>query len=328
MTVQRTSWSSSIVAKNVADVVSSLPKQIGAVSVQVRVTDKFRSAIGHEPIPTRLTGPRTPRNKRRPFSWEPPVAGAKTWPMVLCGGTIGSLVAIGSAQYVLSNYHVFEADIVPGGNGIVAMTGDPIIQPGLIDVGCNVAGAQTVATLVKKSSLPGSNVDCSIGQVVPGMVDNRGRILEVGTISKTPLAAAINQRVKKSGRTTGLTASRVAGLNGTISVTYENECAGGTAFTKTFTGQILVTSSISNPFISGGTRARSWLRTREGTLVPSVCFMRAARRCDRAADPGSARLSRRDDGRQVGQSGQNMRSHPLAFMRRVVCFSPREIGVG
>ena len=35
-------------------------------------------------------------------------------------------------------------------------------------------------------------------------------------------------------------------------MTYENECAGGTAFTKTFTGQILITSSISNPFISGG----------------------------------------------------------------------------
>jgi hypothetical protein len=84
------------------------------------------------------------------------------------------------------------------------------------------------------------------------MVDRKGRILEVGTISKTPIAAAINQRVKKSGRTTGLTTSTVAGLNGTISVTYDNECAGGFAFTKTFTGQILVTSSVSNPFISGG----------------------------------------------------------------------------
>jgi len=117
---------------------------------------------------------------------------------------------------------------------------------------CVAAGAQTVATLVKKSSLPGSNVDCSVGQVVQGMVDRKGRILEVGTISKTPIAAAINQRVKKSGRTTGLTTSTVAGLNGTISVTYDNECAGGFAFTKTFTGQILVTSSVSNPFISGG----------------------------------------------------------------------------
>jgi len=240
-------------AKDVADVVSSLPKQIGAVSVQVQVTEKFRSAIGHEPITNATEG--TPHTAKQ----TPPIQLGTSggWSKDLangfcCGGTIGSLVQIGTTQFVLSNYHVFEADIVPGGNGIVAMTGDPIIQPGLIDVGCVAAGAQTVATLVKKSSLPGSNVDCSVGQVVQGMVDRKGRILEVGTISKTPVAAAINQRVKKSGRTTGLTTSTVAGLNGTISVTYENECAGGFAFTKTFTGQILVTSSVSNPFISGG----------------------------------------------------------------------------
>jgi len=240
-------------AKDVADVVSSLPKQIGAVSVQVQVTEKFRSAIGHEPITNATEG--TPHTAKQ----TPPIQLGTSggWSKDLangfcCGGTIGSLVQIGTTQFVLSNYHVFEADIVPGGNGIVAMTGDPIIQPGLIDVGCVAAGAQTVATLVKKSSLPGSNVDCSVGQVVQGMVDRKGRILEVGTISKTPIAPAINQRVKKSGRTTGLTTSTVAGLNGTISVTYENECAGGFAFTKTFTGQILVTSSVSNPFISGG----------------------------------------------------------------------------
>ncbi len=239
--------------KNVADVVGSLPKQIGAISVQVQVTDKFRAAIGHEPVTDSIEG--TPHTAKQ----TPPIQLGTSggWGKDLangfcCGGTMGALVSIGGVQHVLSNYHVFEADIVPGGNGIVAMTGDPVIQPGLIDVGCNVAGAQTVATLVKKSSLPGSNVDCSVGQVVPGMVDNKGRILEVGVISKTTVPAAINQKVKKSGRTTGLTASKVAGLNATISVTYENECAGGTAFTKTFTGQILVTSSTSNPFISGG----------------------------------------------------------------------------
>ena len=32
-----------------------------------------------------------------------------------CGGTLGSLVHIGSTQYILSNYHVFRSDIVPGG---------------------------------------------------------------------------------------------------------------------------------------------------------------------------------------------------------------------
>jgi hypothetical protein len=151
----------------------------------------------------------------------------------------------------LSNYHVFESDIVPGGNGVVATTGDPIIQPGLIDVNCNVNGAQTVGTLVKKSSLPGSNVDCAIAQVVPGMVRTDGAILEIGPISNTTVGAFINQAVKKSGRTTGLTHSFVSGLNATVSVVYDNECAGGKAFTKTFTGQIVIANSGSKFLDSG-----------------------------------------------------------------------------
>ena len=168
-----------------------------------------------------------------------------------CGGTLGSLVQIGGTQYILSNYHVFESDIVSGGNNRVATTGDPIIQPGLIDVGCNASKAQTVATLVKKSSLPNSNVDASIAQVVPGMVRTDGAILEIGTISAQTVAAAVTQAVKKSGRTTGLTRSTISGLNATVSVAYDNECAGGTAFTKTFTGQIII-SNKGSKFLAAG----------------------------------------------------------------------------
>ncbi len=151
----------------------------------------------------------------------------------------------------MSNYHVFESDTVNGGNGIVAKTGDPVIQPGLIDVNCNAAGAQVVGTLVKVSSLPGSNVDVSVAQVASGMVSANGSILEIGTISSSTTAAAINQAVKKSGRTTGLSRSKISGLNATISVSYENECAGGTAFTKTFTGQIVV-SNHGSKFLNSG----------------------------------------------------------------------------
>jgi len=172
-----------------------------------------------------------------------------------CGGTLGSLVQIGTTKYILSNYHVFESDIVSGGNGIIAKSGDPIIQPGLIDVGCNRNNAQTVATLAPNisgnPSLPNSNVDASIAQVVDGMVRLDGSILEIGTISATIVNASLNQLVKKSGRTTGLTRSTVSGLNATVSVTYDNECAGGTAFTKTFTGQIMIANS-GNKFIAGG----------------------------------------------------------------------------
>jgi hypothetical protein len=168
-----------------------------------------------------------------------------------CGGTLGSLVAKGGNQYILSNYHVLEADIVSGGNGQTAKTGDYVIQPGLIDVNCNAANAQNVGTLLKMSSLPNSNVDCAIAEVISGMVRTDGAILEIGTISSSTVAASINQAVKKSGRTTGLTRSKVSGLNATVSVAYDNECAGGAAFTKTFTGQIIIANRASK-FLAAG----------------------------------------------------------------------------
>ncbi len=168
-----------------------------------------------------------------------------------CGGTLGSLITKSGKKYILSNYHVFESDIVAGGNNRVAQTGDPIIQPGLIDVSCNASNAQDVATLVKSSSLPNSNVDASIAEIIAGMVREDGAILEIGTISSQTVAAAINQKVKKSGRTTGLTRSTISGLNATVSVAYDNECAGGAAFTKTFTGQIVVSNRASKFLASG-----------------------------------------------------------------------------
>jgi len=59
--------------------------------------------------------------------------------------------------------------------------------------------------------------------------------------------------VKKSGRTSGLTRSTIAGLNATVSVAYDNECAGGAAFTKTFTGQIVINNrNKGQEFLQGG----------------------------------------------------------------------------
>lgn len=168
-----------------------------------------------------------------------------------CGGTLGALVRIGSIQYILSNYHVLEADIVDGGNSDVAQSGDPVIQPGLIDVGCNAGNAQAVASLSGIKSLPGSNVDAAIAQVTSGMVRTDGAILGIGTISASTVGASLNQKVKKSGRTTGVTRSTISGLNATVSVAYDNECAGGAAFTKRFTGQIVIANRGSK-FIQGG----------------------------------------------------------------------------
>jgi len=168
-----------------------------------------------------------------------------------CGGTLGSLIQVNGAQYILSNYHVFESDIVSGGNNLIATTGSPIIQPALIDIRCNAHRARNVGTLVKLSSLPGSNVDVSIAEADPGMVRTDGAILAIGTLSPYTVEAYLNQEVKKSGRTTGLTRSHVSGLNATLTVQYENECAGGEAFTKTFTGQIVIAND-GGSFLGSG----------------------------------------------------------------------------
>lgn len=235
-------------AENAGEVIRNLPANVRGTGVQIHLTDKFRSMKGNpHGGGTSHTAKQTPPIQLGTSGgWSKDLANG-----YCCGGTLGSLVQVGSTQYILSNYHVFESDIVSGGNNTVAATGDPIVQPGLIDVNCTVSDAQTVATLVKKSSLPGSNVDCSIGKVVSGMVRTDGSILEIGTISNATVSAFINQAVKKSGRTTGLSRSSVSGLNATISVAYDNECAGGAAFTKTFTGQIVIANRGSS-FLNSG----------------------------------------------------------------------------
>jgi len=171
-----------------------------------------------------------------------------------CGGTLGSLVSKGGSQYILSNSHVLAGDVASGGNGRVSTIGDDIGQPGLIDVNCSAAGAQIVADLSTTSSIyppnNGSNVDCSIAQVRSGMVRTDGAILEIGTISSSTVAAFVGQGVKKSGRTTGLTRSSVSTINVAVNVGYETECA-GTSFTKSYTGQIIISNKGSRFLDSG-----------------------------------------------------------------------------
>src|SRR5438876_3360689 len=234
-------------ATNAGQVLRNLPQSVRGIGVDLHVADKFRAMKGNPHNQTSHTAKQTPPIQLGTSGgWSKDLANG-----YCCGGTLGSLVLIGSTQYILSNYHVFESDIVSGGNNTTAQTGDPIIQPGLVDVNCNKNLAQTVGTLVKKSSLPNSNVDCSIAKVVSGAVRTNGAILEIGTISKTTLAASLNLAVKKSGRTTGLSHSSISGLNATIRVIYDNECAGSTAFTKTFTGQIVI-SNHGKKFLNSG----------------------------------------------------------------------------
>jgi hypothetical protein len=172
-----------------------------------------------------------------------------------CSGTLGALVQNQSGdQFILSNAHVLVHDMVASSaDPDVAAIGNPVNQAGLVDVSCQVRPEDYVANLSTLSSLnpgAGSFVDAAVASVIPGYVSPDGAILQIGTISSTPVAAVLNQAVKKSGRTTGLTGSRVEGLNATVSVGYSMEC-GGTSFSTTFTGQIIA-GNRGSKFIAGG----------------------------------------------------------------------------
>ncbi len=219
---------------------NAVPESIEGIPVLVEVTGVIRPFADHKAKQT------PPISLGTSGGWKYDLANG-----YCCSGTLGSLVTKGGKNFILSNYHVFMGDMALGGNGRLAVTGDEVIQPGMVDINCNAANAQGVATLEGTRSLPSSNVDAAIAEIISGMVKTNGDILDIGTISRTTAAASVRQKVKKSGRTTGLTRSTVKGLNATVSVAYDTECAGDPAFTKTFTGQIIVKNTGSK-FLAGG----------------------------------------------------------------------------
>ncbi|MCH8188347.1 MAG: hypothetical protein IIB66_06540, partial [Proteobacteria bacterium] len=126
-----------------------------------------------------------------------------------CSGTLGCLVqdVLGN-QYVLSNNHVLA-------RSNQAEIGEDVNQPGQIDQNCSQDGViahltdfVTIRTS-KGRSVFDNEVDAAIAYVVPGAVSPDGSILDIGPVNTTVMDAFLGQQVKKSGRTTGLTAGEV-----------------------------------------------------------------------------------------------------------------------
>jgi len=177
-----------------------------------------------------------------------------------CGGTLGSLLASGSTQYILSADHVLA-------RSSAGSPGEAILQPGMIDTNCSTQGTTTVANLTQgsfsSSNLTGATVDAAIAQVVSGAVDSSGNILLLGNavdangvpVAGAPQAgqgqaASVGLAVGKSGRTTGLTCSMIDSTQLATSVDYTTNCDGtGTKFTVTYANQVSVAGG---DFSSGG----------------------------------------------------------------------------
>ena len=168
-----------------------------------------------------------------------------------CSGTLGSLVQDKTGNlYILSNTHVFAPDPAskPPSAPCLKCT---ISQPGAIDVRCEKKASDNIASNPFWISLiPDgiSTVDAAIAQTSADKVNNQGTILEIGPISSTPASAFVGQKVKKSGRTTGLTTGQVSAIDATITVEYTHGC-GGDSFETTFKNQILITPG---SFLNGG----------------------------------------------------------------------------
>ncbi len=157
-----------------------------------------------------------------------------------CSGTLGALVTKGSLYYILSNNHV----LARSGQ---ALLGEDISQPGLIDNNCQTP--QIVADFSEAAPLGSSNVDAAIALVRPNMVDLSGAILDIGTISAIPKTPSVGLRVKKSGRTTGLTTGRIYSVNTDVNVQYQKGCGIGDTFIITYQDQVIVFRS---GFSAGG----------------------------------------------------------------------------
>jgi len=182
-----------------------------------------------------------------------------TSPGGCCVGTLGSLIARGASNFILSNNHVLaRSDLGANGEAINqtrscgagtpvgTLAGHSVLKPVANDaIGCV---QPTTATLC---GLAPDNVDAAIS-TANGNVDTIGTILELGAATSTDIgdlppssnlglaSPADGFPVAKSGRTTGLTCSTIVAFSGTIAVDYDASCGGATAFQSHYNNQISV----------------------------------------------------------------------------------------
>lgn len=183
-----------------------------------------------------------------------------------CSGTLGALIEDASKrEYLLGNNHVLA-------KSDHASVGDAIVQPGLIDNNCtplgDAAAAGMVSSVAPVAQLTGwlplksklTNADAAIAQVTSRAVDPAGDILELGarqadgTLGAAPPGVSstggrgerawLDQKVAKSGRTTGLTCGGVSAIDLDVKVDYFLDCAETRPYlTKTFTHQLAISGN-------------------------------------------------------------------------------------
>lgn len=164
--------------------------------------------------------------------------GVSTGHPAITAGTIGCRVTYGSGNYwALSNNHVYADENQ-------ALDGDAVIQPGTFDGGS--APADVIGNLADFEPIlfdgSSNTIDAAIASTATALLGNSTTSDGYGTPESATIAASINMKVKKFGRTTGLTKGQVYALNATVNVGYSTGVA-------TFVNQIIITPG---SFSAGG----------------------------------------------------------------------------
>ncbi len=217
--------------------VSGIARKLDGVVVQTVVTGKI---YARRPGRGGGGGKKKPVDPTSRFDRPVPI-GVSTGHPSITAGTIGCRVTDGTDVYALSNNHVYAAQNQ-------ANIGDSVLQPGTIDGGVDPGDAIGTLADFETIKFDGSdNVidaaiavssDSNLGKATPS--DGYGAP-KSSTVSEQDLR--INQKVKKYGRTTGLTKGQVYGLNATVTINY------GGGKKALFVGQIIITPG---SFSAGG----------------------------------------------------------------------------
>jgi hypothetical protein len=162
----------------------------------------------------------------RTTRWRPAPGGVSIGHYQISAGTLGVVVRRSGVRVILSNNHVLA-------NSNSANIGDAILQPGPYDGGTStdrIATLDQFVPIVFDSfwdwllslfgiSRPVRNVvDAAVAKPLSDS-DVSDDILEIGAVSGTA-PAEIGMRVRKSGRTSGLTEGEVSAVAATVRVSY------------------------------------------------------------------------------------------------------------
>src|SRR3989475_10970163 len=219
-----------------------VPKTLDEVKTDVVETGRLKAQAA-------MAGGRAPTDR-----WRPAPGGVSVGHIRSTAGTLGGVVRVGGRRVVLSNNHVLA-------NSGAARIGDPILQPGPADSGTR---ADAIATLerfveirfedaqaggwmqrlavrlgIRPAQAPQRNlVDAAIAKPLRDDIVSDA-ILD---LPRTPgmAEAGVGTRVKKSGRTTGVTEGKILATDATVQVDYDRNVA-------TFTDQL-----VAGPMSQGG----------------------------------------------------------------------------